>query len=439
MSLRCKACSQIDQPGCGCAARDNRRRRWQADVWSGAAGAKKRRHITSDPKTPAEARAWYRALLADAERGREDALPPATRTLREAVRRFLPEYVQDVKPTQYANVEANLRLYVLPEFGARPLHTIDVPTIDAYTRKLVAGMPRASLDARLLTFRENMIRQRFKGDLDARVAAERERILSKALSARSIRGIIVALGQVLGEAVRWGWIPSNPAKAVRWRIKGAARKRFALTQAELDALEALTRGMAAERRLPVMLGAYCGLRRGEAQGLQRRDFDRAEGMLSIARSVTHGAVSTPKTDSSVREVAAPPWLAAELAAYLDARRVVALDGSDWLFPGKGGRPQFNNFERWWRGMRERFVAQLADRARAEKLRREFTHHCLRHTYLTMMAEAGVNVAVAQAQAGHASSTMTRHYTHPSRSAKRASAALLPAPNRCATAASGGVE
>ncbi|HXY01486.1 MAG TPA: tyrosine-type recombinase/integrase [Terriglobales bacterium] len=37
-------------------------------------------------------------------------------------------------------------------------------------------------------------------------------------------------------------------------------------------------------------------------------------------------------------------------------------------------------------------------------------HDLRHTYITRAAEAGVPIAVAQAQVGHLSRAMTDHYT-----------------------------
>jgi integrase len=43
-------------------------------------------------------------------------------------------------------------------------------------------------------------------------------------------------------------------------------------------------------------------------------------------------------------------------------------------------------------------------------------HDLRHSYITRAAEAGVPIAVTQAQVGHLSAVMTTHYTHISQAA-----------------------
>ena len=171
-------------------------------------------------------------------------------------------------------------------------------------------------------------------------------------------------------------------------------------------------------------GAIAGLRRDEAVGLQRRDFDRTASVLTIARIFTHGEVSTPKTEGSAREVALPEFLAVELGAYADRQRVVSMDG--WLFPNRNGRPQFNNVERWWNALRQRLAARALEPARAETLRR-LRIHDLRHTAVTLLSEVGVDARTTAAQVGHKGIAMTSHYTHPSMRAKQAAMALLPVP------------
>ena len=57
----------------------------------------------------------------------------------------------------------------------------------------------------------------------------------------------------------------------------------------------------------------------------------------------------------------------------------------------------------------------------------FTPHCLRHTYCTMLYEAGVDAVAAKELMGHADiKTTLGIYTHLSETHKTASAALLDA-------------
>ena len=52
-------------------------------------------------------------------------------------------------------------------------------------------------------------------------------------------------------------------------------------------------------------------------------------------------------------------------------------------------------------------------------------HSLRHTYVSLCANAGVPLAVVQSIVGHTSPAMTRHYFHESDDALRGAAAALP--------------
>ena len=52
-------------------------------------------------------------------------------------------------------------------------------------------------------------------------------------------------------------------------------------------------------------------------------------------------------------------------------------------------------------------------------------HSLRHTYVSLCANAGVPLAVVQSIVGHTSPAMTRHYFHESDEALRGAAAALP--------------
>lgn len=413
MGLKCRRvdCNQV-AARCRCAAGD--RRRWQADVWVHQPPEEKlhRKWITSpQPMTKREALLWYGALRADAQLPAEKrqmippppAVPTAQRTFNQATKQLLSELAAEVaggsmRVTTLDNHTGIINRHLLPEFGAKTLDQIDVATVKTLRMKLMQGGK---------------------------------------LRSRTQRAVLDTLSMVFGCAMQNDWTAGNPVWRLREagrrrgvRAKSDARRAIALTGAELLLLEQVTRGR--EMRLPVLLMGFCGMRRGEALGLQRRDFDATAETLRIERVATHHEVTTPKADSG-REVPVPAWLADELRAHLKGKKVAALDGSGWLFTAPGGTPIYNNVERTWAVIRKALIGRIEDATRKAELV-GLRMHDLRHSFATALAEQRVEPTARQALLGHKALRMTAHYTHPSRDAKRAAAAALPAPNRCVTAA-----
>jgi integrase len=140
--------------------------------------------------------------------------------------------------------------------------------------------------------------------------------------------------------------------------------------------------------------AYCGLRFGEAAGLQVRDVDLIRRRLRVERSVSdvdgHLVVTTPKTHHT-REVPVPAFIAAML---MDATQGRPADAALFTSPG-GGLPRGNNFRR-----------RSFDRAAASVGLTGLTPHELRHTSASLAVSAGANVKAVQRMLGHASAAMT---------------------------------
>jgi site-specific recombinase XerD len=59
----------------------------------------------------------------------------------------------------------------------------------------------------------------------------------------------------------------------------------------------------------------------------------------------------------------------------------------------------------------------------DKLARDF--HCLRHTYITSMVDAGVDLKTVQELAGHSVITLTQRYSHTTADGKRRAINKLP--------------
>lgn len=130
-------------------------------------------------------------------------------------------------------------------------------------------------------------------------------------------------------------LPVNPA-----RIRGAGTSRSKhnaepLTIAEIDAL---ADAMPDNRRLIILLGAWCALRFGELAALRRRDIDLTNGVVKVRQGVVRTSegvlVGTPKSDAGVSDVVIPPHILADvrrhLAEHVDAERDAL------VFPGANG-------------------------------------------------------------------------------------------------------
>ena len=158
------------------------------------------------------------------------------------------------------------------------------------------------------------------------------------LPSRARHGIVQALRQCLGAAVRWGHMSANPAKLAGPNPKTPRRTIRPYTRDEIAAIAAEL--PPAYRSLP-QFGSATGLRPEEWLVLQRQDVDRRNGVLNVRRTLSDGeVVELAKTSRSRRQVP------------LSRRALAALDAipprldSPLLFPAvRGGVLNIDNFRR----------------------------------------------------------------------------------------------
>lgn len=166
------------------------------------------------------------------------------------------------------------------------------------------------------------------------------------LPERSRYGLMQALRQCLGAAVRWRHMSSNPAvEAVTNRQPPPrAIRAYALAELEAIAIELPDR----YRPLPAFAAAT-GLRPEEWAALQHDDVDRRAGVITVVRTVTGGKrkgspvaiVELGKTSGSRREVPLTPRALAALDEL-----PTPLRGDMLIFPAPEGGPiRLDNFRR----------------------------------------------------------------------------------------------
>ena len=143
---------------------------------------------------------------------------------------------------------------------------------------------------------------------------------------------------------------------------------------------------------------YTGLRKGEALALQYKDIDLIHNIIKVDKSVYYidckPRVKSPKTVAGKRNVILLECL---------KNRLPKGNPNDYVFcyPGDSQRMMTDDmFRRLWRKyVNETGLAGV-------------TAHMLRHSYATILFEAGIEAKDAQALMGHSDiSTTNNIYTH----------------------------
>ena len=148
---------------------------------------------------------------------------------------------------------------------------------------------------------------------------------------------------------------------------------------------------------------YAGLRRGELQALRVSDIDLGRGEISVQRSWDqHEGPIAPKSQAGIRTVPILGVLRKRLAPVVLSAR------SELVFAREDGARPFSpeaigkRAKRFWATANEEEEAQAAERERrAPVLVRPMTLHECRHTFASLLIDAGVNPKAIQEFMGHA--------------------------------------
>ena len=237
----------------------------------------------------------------------------------------------------------------------------------------------------------------------------------KPLSAKTILEHHRLLRAMLQKAVYWQLLVSNPAERVQPpKTKKAKRRYYDDDQSKLllSNLMQLDENQI-KYKVAIILTIFTGFRLGELMGLEWDDVNLDDGIVSVNRSSQYLAdkgvfTKTPKTESSIRDVAIPDFVISLLQEYklwYDEQK--SLYGELWtdsnrLFVQADGKPMHpSTISKWF----VRYVAQIGLPV--------INFHGLRHTNATLLIAQNIDVAVVAARLGHAQITTTYNfYVHP---------------------------
>lgn len=231
-----------------------------------------------------------------------------------------------------------------------------------------------------------------------------------------LRSIWHALRRRIGAA-------ESPWEDIRRRVEEPHTRRE-LSADELAAVVGVAEG---EMRRLLVIGIYTGLRLGDAARLDWSSVDLDGGFVTVAPRKTRRHVGT------VARIPIPAPLAEML------RKTPRAERSGPVVPWAAeihARDSGGLSRRVQRVFRRAGIETHAKGGPGGRAMVDVGFHSLRHTYVSMCANAGVPLAVVQSIVGHTSPAMTAHYYHADAAALRRAAEALPALGVAARGGSG---
>jgi integrase len=223
------------------------------------------------------------------------------------------------------------------------------------------------------------------------------------LAPRTVGHVHRVLHRALGHAVTWGIAATNVAALISPPPVPDSEIAI-LTEDQVRTLLRHLQGRTLRPIVSFLLGT--GARRGEALALRWKDVDLDNGVVRVERSLEQTKAGrlrfkSPKTRHGRRNVSISPWLIAELRAHRTRQQERRLS----LGQGKATRDDLV-FARWDGEIRSpHWLTQKFAQAMAA-LKIDCTLHGLRHTHVSQLIAAGLDVLTISRRIGHASPAIT---------------------------------
>ena len=305
----------------------------------------------SDGVTRTQAEEFIEAKRTEAREGRLD-LPTGRKTplgFSEAADQYIERQGADPKAKNIAKKRLHLTAYLKPFFADQRLTAITEFTVGRYTkRRRDAGAAPATINRELAT-----------------------------------------LSHLFSRAVDWKWMKVRPCKIEKFE---ESRGRIVtLTDEQAGALlTAAIGGADPYCYLFVAFGLNTAMRHSEilAARFDQIDFERLR-------------LHVPKAKAGAREQP----ITSELAVILRREQDMAADQQGWIFPAM--RKKLAKV-----GHRTRMDRPFGKAVEAAGLDPTIvTPHTMRHTAITKLVQAGVDLSTIQRISGHKTIKMVQHYTH----------------------------
>ena len=234
--------------------------------------------------------------------------------------------------------------------------------------------------------------------------------------ASTYNGRICVLREIFHVLADKAGLVDDPWDGVRLHADDCHSRRE-LTIDELERLMNAAMTAGGEWRRLFTIGVYTGLRLGDCCRLEWNAVNLGRGVIQLipakTRKHAHGQPITipihPMLMSALNEIPRPErgdFVLPELADYYKNSKWRVSRGLELIFK----------------------AAHIETSIRIEGRRTrtpEATFHSLRHTFVSLAANAGVPLPVVASIVGHSSTAMTRHYYHENEDVLRRAVAVIP--------------
>ncbi|MDH4459331.1 MAG: tyrosine-type recombinase/integrase [Nevskia sp.] len=320
----------------------------------------------SDGTTRTQAEEFMAQARSDAKHDRL-ALPKGRKlalSFRDAAAKYL-QRLKEIGANDVAKKEMRLRVHLIPFFGDMPLSKISTFDVERYKRQRL----------------QEKVIVRPRGKTIARAPDK-----DKPPVPGTVNRELAVLSHLFNRAIEWEWIDRRPAK-IKLFAEGKGRITYLTAEQAAQLVEAAKGDNNAQVYPFIVIGLETSMRRMEILSIRREHVNLAQRAIYI-----------PQAKAGAREQP----ITAHLAEFLEAHIAALPPGTPWLFPAPSARSGHTMDIRT--PFRRVVVAAGLDPD-------VVLRHTLRHTAITHLVQAGVDLPTVKRISGHKTLAMVERYAH----------------------------
>jgi integrase len=194
------------------------------------------------------------------------------------------------------------------------------------------------------------------------------------------------ISHLVNKAIDWKWLDHKPCNIKRFK-EDSGRIVYLTTEQIANVLNEAKADQCPYIYLFIVIGLGTSMRRMEILSIQIKNIDLNRRVIFI-----------PQAKAGAREQPIPQYLADFLKGYIETTK----SDQVWLFPSKHSESgHIMNVEKQFR----RVIAAAGLNPK------EVVRHTLRHTAITHLVQAGVDLPTVQRISGHKTLQMVVRYSH----------------------------
>lgn len=338
-------------------------------------------------------------------------------------------YARSTRTTDKAKAERMLMRFLAP-FG---LGEHRLPLAEVWNAYVISpnrnDLAKATLDSKRSTWmgfarwmEQNHLEVSDLAGVTQEAVAEYLAFLRSELCASTYNNRVCVLREIFHVLAAKAGLEEDVWDGVRLRVDDSHSRRE-LTLAELQRLlekakKAEESGVIKEWQLLFLVGIFTGLRLGDCCRLEWKSVDLVRGVIQVVPTKVkrhrHGRPVTIPIHVELSEALQLAQVAGEQEQFVMPKLAEAYVSHKWTVT--------NGIAQIFKAANITMSVKIEGRRHKTP---EASFHSLRHTFVSLAANAGVPLHIVQSIVGHESTAMTRHYYHENEDVLRKAIAAIP--------------